>query len=131
MPIDLEEVHEYLIHLAYDAGAMILAATPSSVGAENKKNCTPSHSSSTASRLCSWADGNAAADLVTETDRAVELMITESLQTKYPDFEYSVSSLSFAGFTLLTACSFMGEETYNPGTRLGNRPTFICDPIDG
>ena len=29
-----------------------------------------------------------AADLVTETDRAVEVMITESLKSKYPDVEY-------------------------------------------
>ena len=54
MPIDLGEVHEYLVKLAYDAGAMILLATPSSVGAENKKNCTLSHCSSTASRLDEW-----------------------------------------------------------------------------
>ena len=25
----------------------------------------------------------------------------------------------------------MGEETWKPGTRLGNEPTFIVDPIDG
>ena len=39
MEIDLEEVSESLIQLAYDAGAMILAAAPSSAAAENKKNC--------------------------------------------------------------------------------------------
>ena len=51
MPIDLEQIHEYLINLAYDAGAMILAATPSSVEAENKKNCTLPHCSNPPSRL--------------------------------------------------------------------------------
>lgn len=25
----------------------------------------------------------------------------------------------------------MGEETFEPGTKLTNEPTFICDPIDG
>ena len=77
------------------------------------------------------ADDNVAADLVTETDRAVESMITESLQTRYPDIEYGVLSVPSAGFESLIACSFMGEETYKPGTRLSSRPTFICDPIDG
>lgn len=27
--------------------------------------------------------------------------------------------------------SFMGEETYKPGMRIGPEPTFIVDPIDG
>lgn len=25
----------------------------------------------------------------------------------------------------------MGEETYKPGMRVGDEPTFIVDPIDG
>lgn len=54
-----------------------------------------------------------AADIVTETDQAVEKMVSATLQEKYPDF------------------SFMGEETYKPGDLLGPEPTFICDPIDG
>ncbi|KAF2097861.1 inositol monophosphatase [Rhizodiscina lignyota] len=52
-------------------------------------------------------------DLVTETDQAVEKAISTSLKEKYPSF------------------SFMGEETYEPGTRLPPSPTFIVDPIDG
>jgi myo-inositol-1(or 4)-monophosphatase len=54
-----------------------------------------------------------AVDLVTETDRAVENLISTSLREKYPDFE------------------FMGEETYKPGDTISSAPTFICDPIDG
>jgi myo-inositol-1(or 4)-monophosphatase len=54
-----------------------------------------------------------AVDLVTEYDRRVEAYIQNELSTKYPDF------------------SFMGEETYKPGTRLSADPTFIIDPIDG
>jgi myo-inositol-1(or 4)-monophosphatase len=52
-------------------------------------------------------------DLVTETDQAVEKMISTKLQQKYPDF------------------AFMGEETYKPGDTLTSAPTFIVDPIDG
>jgi len=52
-------------------------------------------------------------DLVTETDQAVEKLVLTTLQKKYPDY------------------SFLGEETYEPGMRLTDAPTFICDPIDG
>lgn len=43
------------------------------------------------------ADWLAAADLVTETDKAVEKMVSTTLLEKYPSY------------------SFMGEETYEPG----------------
>ena len=52
-------------------------------------------------------------DLVTETDQAVEEVISTKLRQQYPTF------------------SFMGEETYEPGTRLTANPTFVVDPIDG
>ena len=48
-----------------------------------------------------------AVDLVTETDQAVEKLISTSLAEKYPTF------------------SFMGEETYKPGDKLTDAPTFI------
>lgn len=44
-------------------------------------------------------------DLVTETDQAVEKIISTSLHERYPDF------------------AFMGEETYKPGDRLTEAPT--------
>jgi myo-inositol-1(or 4)-monophosphatase len=53
------------------------------------------------------------ADLVTETDRAVEALISKTLMSKYPTFK------------------FYGEETFKPGTQLTDHPTFIVDPIDG
>ena len=56
---------------------------------------------------------NVAADLVTETDKAVEKMVSTTLMSKYPTFE------------------FLGEETYKPGMKLTMAPTFIVDPIDG
>lgn len=51
--------------------------------------------------------------MVTETDKAVEDMISKALAEKYPTF------------------SFMGEETWQPGVKIGPEPTFIVDPIDG
>ncbi|KAF8250846.1 inositol monophosphatase [Wilcoxina mikolae CBS 423.85] len=52
-------------------------------------------------------------DLVTETDKAVEKFVTGALKERYPDYD------------------FLGEETYIPGKRLTDKPTFVCDPIDG
>jgi myo-inositol-1(or 4)-monophosphatase len=56
---------------------------------------------------------NNSSDRVTETDRAIETMVRCELATRYP--------------TLL----FLGEETCHEGQKLSDRPTFVCDPIDG
>ncbi|KAI9736257.1 MAG: hypothetical protein M1834_001143 [Cirrosporium novae-zelandiae] len=89
---NLLEIKEFLVGLARKAGEMIMAAHPSTGTSGSKKN---------------------SADLVTETDRAVEAMVSSSLKAKYPTY------------------SFLGEETYKPGMKLTSAPTFICDPIDG
>ncbi|KAJ6112582.1 hypothetical protein N7512_007906 [Penicillium capsulatum] len=89
---DLQEIHDFLISLAFRAGEIINNALPDTGGAGSKKN---------------------SADLVTEYDRAVELMISTSLKEKYPDY------------------AFHGEETYDPAKPLTDAPTFIVDPIDG
>ena len=52
-------------------------------------------------------------DRVTETDKAIETMVHSRLTSKYPDFE------------------FLGEEQFRPGQKLSDKPTFVCDPIDG
>ncbi|KAG6041682.1 hypothetical protein E4U41_002956, partial [Claviceps citrina] len=52
-------------------------------------------------------------DIVTEADRAVEKMVWTRLSEAFP------------------SVSFMGEETYKPGVRLGPEPTFVVDPIVG
>jgi myo-inositol-1(or 4)-monophosphatase len=92
--LDLASIRDHLVTIALHAGHMITTATtttsPKTI--HTKKNT---------------------ADLVTETDRAVEAYISQELKTLYPDF------------------SFMGEETYTPGMKLGPEPTFIVDPIDG
>ncbi|KAF2500594.1 inositol monophosphatase [Lophium mytilinum] len=90
--LDLQEIHDYLVSLAHKAGEMITSAHPTTSASGTKKN---------------------SADLVTETDRAVETLISTSLHTHYPHI------------------LFMGEETYKPGDRLTSAPTFIVDPIDG
>lgn len=51
---------------------------------------------------------------MTETDKAVEDLVSSRLRAKYPDY------------------AFVGEETYETGvTRVGDGPTFVVDPIDG
>ncbi|KAF2007151.1 inositol monophosphatase [Amniculicola lignicola CBS 123094] len=90
--LDLQEIHDFMISIAKKAGEMIMSAKPTTEGAGSKVNSV---------------------DLVTETDRVVETLVSTSLRQKYPSF------------------AFMGEETYKPGDRLTTEPTFIVDPIDG
>lgn len=55
-----------------------------------------------------------AVDLVTETDQAVEKMVSTRLRAAFPSF------------------AFVGEETYEAGvTAITDAPTFVVDPIDG
>lgn len=61
-----------------------------------------------------FEDKKNSVDLVTEVDKAVEALVVEILNEKYPDFD------------------FLGEETYVPSVSvISDRPTFIVDPIDG
>jgi myo-inositol-1(or 4)-monophosphatase len=52
-------------------------------------------------------------DRVTATDKAIEKMVQDRLKSAYPRF------------------GFLGEETFKHGDKLGFKPTFVCDPIDG
>jgi len=63
--VDLQVVHDVLVRVAHEAGDMILAATPAR--ADTKKN---------------------SADIVTETDRAVEEMVSTQLRERFPEFEW-------------------------------------------
>lgn len=91
--INLQEIHDTLVEVAFEAGRMILAANPNNIDKGSKMN---------------------SADIVTETDQAVERMVSTTLRSKYPTF------------------SFVGEETYVAGeTKVTSAPTFIVDPIDG
>ncbi|KAK9451352.1 uncharacterized protein V1518DRAFT_424334 [Limtongia smithiae] len=90
--IDLVEVRDYLVLLALEAGDLITSKTGKTT----------------------YDDKANAVDLVTETDAAVELLVSKKLKERFPDFE------------------FMGEESYVPGvTKLTDKPTFVVDPIDG
>jgi myo-inositol-1(or 4)-monophosphatase len=75
MAVDLQKVHDFLIDTAYKAGDMIHNAKPVRAGTGEKKN---------------------SADLVTETDQAVEKMVSTRLKAEYPDFEcVSLPTLTF------------------------------------
>lgn len=56
---------------------------------------------------------NNTSDRVTATDKAVENFVRDHLTVRYPGF------------------GFLGEETFKTGDKLENKPTFVCDPIDG
>ncbi|MCJ1236954.1 hypothetical protein MMC14_004938 [Varicellaria rhodocarpa] len=90
--INLQEIHDTLIDVAKRAGEMITSAHPSTSTTDTKKNSS---------------------DLVTETDQTVEKMVSATLKSKFPTYE------------------FLGEESYHPGLHLTSAPTFVVDPIDG
>ncbi|KUL84249.1 hypothetical protein ZTR_06901 [Talaromyces verruculosus] len=90
--IDLHEICANLIEIAKEAGEIVVSAKPDSSTTSNKKNT---------------------ADIVTQTDKAIEKFIFERLSDQYPTF------------------LFIGEETYKAGVLITPEPTFIVDPIDG
>ena len=62
---NLQKIHDFLFELAIKAGDMITSANPSHV--DTKKNSS---------------------DLVTETDKAVEDMVSSTLKKGYPEYAY-------------------------------------------
>ncbi|KAF3766774.1 inositol monophosphatase [Cryphonectria parasitica EP155] len=90
---NLQEIHDNLVAIAFEAGRMITAANPNNITTGTKLNSV---------------------DIVTETDQAVERLVSSRLSTLYPSY------------------AFVGEETYVAGeTKVTAAPTFIVDPIDG
>ncbi|RYO92198.1 hypothetical protein DL766_010389 [Monosporascus sp. MC13-8B] len=81
-----------MISVVHEAGRMILGAKPTDMATGTKLN---------------------SADIVTETDKAVEALVSSRLSQAYPSF------------------AFVGEETYKPGMQVTTAPTFVVDPIDG
>lgn len=63
---NLQEVHDFMISVAREAGEMITSARPKQTDAGMKKN---------------------SADIVTETDQAVENMVSGRLRERFPGFE--------------------------------------------
>ena len=70
--INLQEVHDYLVDVARQAGRVVTDARPSTTAAGEKKNSV---------------------DLVTETDQATERLITDLVHQKYPHFECASPNL--------------------------------------
>lgn len=108
--INLQAIHDEMVSVAYEAGKMMLSANPQDLNQDTKLNCKliHYHFPHFFSRLI-----RPAVDIVTEADQAVEKMVSTRLSTSFPSI------------------SFMGEETYKPGMRIGPEPTFVVDPIDG
>jgi myo-inositol-1(or 4)-monophosphatase len=91
-PLDLDQILSDLIEIARTGGQMMIDAAPTTEDSDEKRNSS---------------------DRVTETDKAVEAMVKETLARKYPQME------------------FLGEETFKEGQTLQDEATFVCDPIDG
>ncbi|KAI9774088.1 MAG: hypothetical protein M1840_005181 [Geoglossum simile] len=63
----LQEIHDFLVRLAKQAGGLVMAATPSASNSHTKNNPV---------------------DLFTETDVAVEKLVAESLKEEYPSYRF-------------------------------------------
>ncbi|KAJ4312649.1 hypothetical protein N0V94_007331, partial [Neodidymelliopsis sp. IMI 364377] len=63
--------------------------------------------------LVAAATKNNTSDLVSDYDKKIEAMVQQRLAAEFPDF------------------AFLGEESFKHGTKLGDGPTFIVDPVDG
>ncbi|KAK0387055.1 hypothetical protein NLU13_5368 [Sarocladium strictum] len=90
--MDLQQLCVDMTAIAKAVGEIILNARPNAGSTSIKKNT---------------------ADIVTETDQAVEAHIRQRLLGQYPSFE------------------FIGEESFKSGSEITDQPTFIVDPIDG
>lgn len=106
---DLLEICNYLIEIVKDAGNIIVSTRPTSLTLTTKKNSVYIP----ILLFLHAANRYTAADIVTQTDQAVEDFIRVRLTKRYPTF------------------AFIGEETYKAGVAITDQPTFIVDPVDG
>ncbi|KUI63799.1 Inositol monophosphatase 2 [Cytospora mali] len=79
--INLQEIHDNLLAIAFEAGRMILGANVNSISTGTKLNSV---------------------DIVTETDQAVEKHVTTRLQTLYPAYLFVGEETYVAGQTKIT-----------------------------
>lgn len=84
---NLQEIHDFLISLASKAGEMITTAHPSMSNIDTKKNCKFPESPYDIPHHSHLLISLPASDLVTETDQAVEHMVSTSLKSAYPSYE--------------------------------------------
>lgn len=95
---EVQEIYKFAIELSRKAGRAIVEGSSrrfsSSAGFDQKKNT---------------------ADLVTETDQAVEALVKKEISAKFPNH------------------AFIGEESWAAGEegQIGSEVTWIVDPIDG
>ncbi|PSR92162.1 inositol monophosphatase 2 [Coniella lustricola] len=80
--INLQEIHDNLVAIAFEAGEMITASNPNSIKTGTKLNSV---------------------DIVTETDQAVERHVSSRLSTLYPSFLFVGEETYIAGKTKITA----------------------------
>ncbi|KAK7927750.1 myo-inositol-1(or 4)-monophosphatase [Apiospora marii] len=84
--LDLEEIRDTLVSIAYEAGRMILSANPTDIATDTKLNSV---------------------DIVTEADKAVEALVSGQLQKKYPSFDFMGEETYKPGQKLTAAPTFI------------------------
>ncbi|KAI2079257.1 hypothetical protein LOZ37_002043 [Ophidiomyces ophidiicola] len=122
---NLQDIHDCFLELAEKAGEMITGAKPLVNAAGSKKNSTSRYGwmlrSSDGDRPRRRKDGvNGTAEEISALRVCGRVFVSlfAGWHCIATDARWSISR-------------FLGEETYQPGMRLTNAPTFVVDPIDG
>ncbi|KAK6527202.1 hypothetical protein TWF281_010392 [Arthrobotrys megalospora] len=84
--INLQEIHDFLVTIAYLSGNMMTSARPTTSSTGQKQN---------------------AADLVTETDRNIEQFLSKQIQERYPNYQFMGEETYKPGDTLTDAPTFI------------------------
>ncbi|KLU85938.1 inositol monophosphatase 2 [Magnaporthiopsis poae ATCC 64411] len=79
--LNLQQIHDTLVAIAFEAGRMVREAKPESKTADTKMNSV---------------------DMVTETDKAVEKLVMTRLQAAYPTFDFVGEESYQRGTTSIT-----------------------------
>ena len=86
---DLQEIHDFLIEIATEAGKVITSSLPRIDSTGSKKNSTTQfHQLAKYQNKMITLHTLPGSDLVTEYDKAVESMVSQRLKAKYPTYEY-------------------------------------------
>ncbi|KAI1914907.1 hypothetical protein LOZ61_000952 [Ophidiomyces ophidiicola] len=122
---NLQDIRDCFLELAEKAGEMITGAKPLVNAAGSKKNSTSRYGwmlrSSDGDRPRRRKDGvNGTAEEISALRVCGRVFVSlfAGWHCIATDARWSISR-------------FLGEETYQPGMRLTNAPTFVVDPIDG
>lgn len=125
-PRDLSATHDVLVSLAFQAGQVLLSSYHS-------RSTSPSPSP--LSDPLDIREKQSSVDLVTQVDEAAERIILDGLAHHFGAVDVALDILSIRAGEPGAKVVVVAEESYarTGETRclVDQRPTFVCDPLDG